>query len=231
MDDVRALLAVLPDAPLPRAEELEHADALIVVYPQGEREYAASAERVTAAIGLGPPVYVIAPPIDSGLARTYLQHTLLPGVYGVGVQAVASVDQLRYLEGMLEDLEIRTGIRAGLTALAVGFHNPRSINIMSDCLSAIRESSDRMTWIAFDHVEMAVSLGVEPDSPTVAAASATVVMTAAAYDLPVVYGSPPDAAYAAALGFRGCATGDPADLEGLQQVFRRTESDEDEEDS
>lgn len=233
MDDVRALLALLPDAPLPAEQDVEHADALIVVFPQDESEYAASAQRVSAAIALGPPVYVITPPLDSGLARTYLQHALQPGVYGVGVQSVASVDQLRYLEGILEELEIRAGIRPGLTAIAVGFHNPRSINIMSECLSAIRESSDRMTWIAYDHVGMAESLGTEPDSATVAFASSQVVMTAAAFDLPVVYGSPPDAEYAASLGFRGCATGEPDDLAGLREIFARpeSESEADEEDS
>ena len=233
MDDVRALLAVLPEAPLPSEAEVEHADALIIVFPQDESEYAAAAERVSSAIELGPPIYVVIPPLDSGLARKYLQSTLQPGVYGVAVQTAASVDQLRYLEGVLEELEIRADIRPGLTAMAVGFHDPRAINIMSDCLSAMRDSADRMTWIAFDHVECAASLGVEPDSATVTWASSQVVATAAAFKLPVVYGSPPDAAYAAGLGFRGCATGDPADLEMLRATFPRPESepDADEEES
>lgn len=233
MDDVRALLAVLPDVPLPSEAEVEHADALIIVHPQDETDYEGAGDRVAAAIQLGPPVYVIIPTLDSGLARSYLQHALQPGVYGVGVQRAASVDQLRYLEGVLEELELRAGIRPGLTAMAVGFHDPQAINIMSDCLSAMHDSSDRMTWIAFDHVEMAESLGVQPDSASVAVASSNVVMTAAAFDLPVVYGSPPDAEYAASLGFRGCATGDPNDLEGLKAIFTRPdpEPEEDEEDS
>ena len=233
MDDVRALLAVLPDAPLPGEAQVEYADAVIVVFPQDESEYGTSAERVAAAIELGPPVYVVIPPLDSGLARKYLQSTLQPGVYGVAVQTAASVDQLRYLEGVLEELEIRAGIRPGLTAMAVGFHDPRAINIMSDALSAMRDSADRMTWIAYDHAEMAQSLGVQPDSATVAMASSQVVLTAAAFDLPVVYGSPPDAEYAASLGFRGCATGDPSDLAALKEIFTRPEPepDEDEEDS
>ena len=233
MDDVRALLAVLPDAPLPTETEVEHADAVIIVFPQDEEDYDGTVERVAAAIELGPPVYVVIPPLDAGLARRYLQSALQPGVYGVAVQRAASVDQLRYLEGVLEELEIRAGIRPGLTAMAVGFHDPGAINIMSDALAAMRDSAARMTWIAFDHVELADSLGVPPDSPTVAAAAAQVVITAAAFDLPVVYGSPPDAEYAASLGFRGCATGDPEDLAGLRAVFTRpeTEDSEQEEDS
>ena len=223
MDDVRALLVALPNASLPDPSDAERANALILVHPQDEGDYANATERVAAAIALGPPVYLVIPPLDSGLARSYLQHALQPGVYGVAVQTVASVDQLRYLEGVLEELEIRAGIRPGLTAMAVGFHDPRAINIMSDCLSAMRDSSDRMTWIAYDHAEMAESIGVQADSATVALASSQVVMTAAAFDLPVVYGSPPDAEYAASLGFRGCATADPSDLQALRATFARPE--------
>ncbi len=233
MDDVRALFVVLPDAPLPDPSEAEQADALILVFPQDESHYPASTERVASAIQLGPPVYIVIPPLDSGLARKYLQSALQSGVYGVAVQTVASVDQLRYLEGVLEELEIRAEIRPGLTAMAVGFHDPRAINIMSDCLSAMRDSSDRLTWIAYNHVEMAESLGVQPDSPTVAMASSQVVMTAAAFNLPVAYGSPPDAEYAASLGFRGCATGESSELEALRATFARPEPETavDEEDS
>ncbi|MDE2892526.1 MAG: hypothetical protein OXN86_08510 [Chloroflexota bacterium] len=233
MDNVRAMFVVLPDAPMPGPADVEAADGLILVFPQDENDYGAANERAAAAIELGLPVYLVIPRLDSGLARGYLQHTLQPGVYGVAVQTAASVDQLRYLEGVLEELEIRAGIRPGLTAMAVGFHDPRAIDIMSDCLAAMRDSSDRTTWIAYDHAEMAQSLGVQADSPTVQQASSQVVMTAAAYGLPVVYGSPPDAEYAASLGFRGCATGELTDLESLRATFTRPEpeSDEDEEDS
>ena len=233
MDNVRAMFVVLPDAPLPDQSDVDAADGLILVHPQDETDYPAATERVAAALQIGPPVYLVTPTLDSGQTRSYLQHALQPGVYGVAVQTAASVDQLRYLEGVLEELEIRAGIRPGLTAMAVGFHDPRAIDIMSECLAAMRDSSDRMTWIAYDHVEMAESLGVPPDSPTVAIASSNVIITAAAYNLPVVYGSPPDAEYASSLGFRGCATAELNDLEGLRTTFTRPEpeNDEDEEDS
>lgn len=233
MDNVRAMFVVLPDAPLPDPSDVDAADGLILVHPQDETDYPAATERVAAALRIGPPVYLVIPTLDSGQTRRYLQHSLQPGVYGVAVQTAASVDQLRYLEGVLEELEIRAGIRPGLTAMAVGFHDPRAIDIMSDCLAAMRDSAARMTWIAYDHAEMAQSLGVPPDSPTVATASSNVILTAAAYNLPVVYGSPPDAEYAASLGFRGCATGELTDLEALQAVFTTPEPEngEDEEDS
>lgn len=228
MDNVRAMFVVLPDVPMPNPADVESADGLILVFPEDQNDYAAASERAAAAISLGPPVYLVIPRLDSGLARGYLQHALQPGAYGVAVQTAASVDQLRYLEGVLEELELRAGIRPGLTAMAVGFHDPRAIDIMSECLAAMRDSTDRMTWIAYDHAEMAQSLGVPADSPTVQLASSRVVMTAAAYDLPVVYGSPPDAAFAASLGFRGCATGELSDLESLRATFTRPEPENDE---
>ena len=233
MDDVRALLVLLPDTPIPDAATLEYADGLILVPPQDESDFSTVRERVSAAIELGPPLYLVIPALDSGLTRTYLQSALQSGVYGVAVQTAASVDQLRYLEGILEEVEIREGIRPGLTAMAVGFHDPRAINIMSEALAAMRDSADRMTWIAYDEAQFAESLGVAPDSATVAVGGSNVVLTAAAFDLPVVFGLPSDAERAAALGFRGCATDDPAELEGLRSIFSRPESESttDEEDS
>ena len=223
MDDVRALLVVLPFAPLPDAASVEHADAIVLVPPAEESEFGAAAERVVAALELGPPVYLIIPAFDSGLVRDYLLQTLQPGVYGVGTQSPSSVEQVRYLEGVIEDIELRAGIRSGLTAMAVGFEHPRALNIMSEALAAMREAADRMTWIAFNHEELAAELGVAPDSATVAYASSQAVLTAAAFDLPVVYGSPPDAEAAAALGFRGCATAEPSELERLRTIFDRPE--------
>ncbi len=227
MENVRALLAVSPDAPLPDQSDAVSADAIILVHPQDEGAYVAAAERVSEAIDLGAPVYLAIPTIDSGRCRAYLRHALQPGVYGVAVQTAASIDQLRYLESLLEDLEQRARIRPGLTAIAAGFHDPRALNIMADALSAMRSSADRIAWIAYDHTEMAESLGVPTDSPTVAVARAQAVITAAAFDLPIVYGSPSEAEYAASLGFRGCATGEPAELARLHAIFTQPESESD----
>ena len=231
MDDVRAVLILLPDAPLPSASSVEQADAIVFVSPEDETAYREAREQVAALLELGRPLYLAIPPLESGLARGYLQQTLQPGVYGVASRSPGSVDQLRYLEGVLEELELRNGIRPGLTAIAVGFEHPRAINIMPEALAAMRDASDRMTWIAFNHEELAQTLGVPPDSTTVSAAASQVVLTAAAFDLPVVYGSVPDAEVAAGLGLRGCATIDPGDLERLRALFSRPESDADGEDS
>ena len=233
MDDVRAVLIVLPDDALPEADIVSEASAIVLVAPDDPEQFAAQRERVASAVELGLPLYLAIPPLDSGLARDFLRHTLVAGVYGVASRPPGSVDQLRYLEGLLEDLELRAGIRPGLTAMAVGFEHPRAMDLMSEALTAMRDSADRMTWIAFNHEELAGTLGVEPDSPTVSVAAAHVVLTAAAYDLPVVYGASDQAESAAALGFRGCATIDASELGRLRSTFPEpvSTSDEGEEDS
>ena len=226
MDDVRAVLIVLPDASLPDPTSVAQADAIVLVGPDDADQFESQRDRVASALNLGPPIYLAIPPLDSGLAREYLQHTLQAGVYGVASRPPASIDQLRYLEGVLEDLEIRAGIRPGLTAMAVGFEHPRAMSIMSDALQALRDSADRMTWIAFDDEELAQTLQVPIDSNTVAVARSQVVLTAAAFGLPVVYGDIDAAGEAATLGFRGCATIDVSDLERLRSIFSKPDPDD-----
>ncbi len=228
MDDVRATLILLPGQPLPEAGDVAEAGALVLV-PDPDA-LVASAEQVKAALELGPPVYIALPPLHEGPIRDYLQALLLPGVYGVASRTPQSVDQLRYLEGLLEELEIRAGIRPGLTAMAVGFEHPRALVIMADALRAMRDSADRMTWIAFNHVELAETLGIDPASPTITAASAQAVLTAAAFGLPVVYDDPDEAESAASLGFRGCATTSPSDITRLRGIFPQPETEQNEED-
>ena len=107
MDDVRAMLVVLPESPLPAASDAEGASALILVPPADESDYKSAGRRAADAVKLGAPVYLVLPPLASGQSRAYLRQTLQPGVYGVAVQTAASVDQLRYLEGLLEEQELR----------------------------------------------------------------------------------------------------------------------------
>ena len=229
MDTVRAVLIVLPGEPLPDPAAAAAADAVVLVAPQDAADFAAERERAAELARRTERLYLAPPTIGSGDARAYLMSTLQPGVYGVAARAPSSVEQLRYLESLLEDLEIRADIRPGLTAIAVGFDHPRALTFMSDALTGMRESADRMTWIAFNHESLAATLGVPLESATVAQAGSQAVLTAAAFDLPVVSGSTADAEAHAALGFRGAATDDPADLERLRTVFDRPEPDATEE--
>ena len=219
MDDVRATLILLPGQPIPDGAD----GASVIVYVPDAEALEQSSREVDAALELGPPLYIALPPLAEGSLKRYLEPLLLPGVTGVASRPPQSVDQLRYVESLLEELEIRRGIRPGLTAMAVGFEEPRALTIMSDALQAMRDSADRMTWIAFNHVELAETLGVPPSSPTIEAASAHAIVTAAAFGLPVVYDDPDQAEYAAELGFRGCATIETSDMARLRGIFAQPE--------
>ncbi len=223
MDDVRALFILLPDAPLPNPDRVAEASAIVLVPPPDAS--ALAPQRVEAALALGPPIYLALPPLDQGSVQEHLQQLLLPGVYGVAARPPTSIEQLRYLEGVLEHVEIRVGIRPGLTAMAVGFEHPRALRIMAEALQTMRDSADRVTWIAFNHQELAQQLGVDPTSTTVSTALSQAVLTASAYDLPVIYGDPETVGSAHQLGCRGCATTDASELARLRAVFDRPEAD------
>ena len=219
MDDVRATLILLSGQPIPDGA----GEASAIVYVPDAESIEQSRGDVRAALELGPPVYIALPPIAEGSLKAYLAALLLPGVYGVASRTPQSVDQLRYVESLLEELEIRNGIRPGLTAMAVGFEEPRALTIMADALQAMRDSADRMTWIAFNHAELAETLGVPPSSPTIEAAAAHAILNAGAFDLPVVFDDPGQAERAAGLGFRGCATIDTSELARLRGIFPSSE--------
>ena len=236
MDTVRALLVLRWGEPAPFRTDVEAADALIALPPDDPDQFQAAADRVDDLIALGPPLYLAAPPIDSGRARDYLAATLRPGVYGVVARPPASVDQLRYLESILEDLELRAEIRPGLTAMAIGVGTPVALSIIGEALAALRQSADRVVWLAWNPNLIAQALDVEPHSSTVAQSGAQVVLTAAAHNLPAVRWnnqtpSADDIAAARLFGFRGVATSDPAALPGLRDAFPAAPADDQSDDS
>lgn len=224
MDAVRALLILPPVAAIPDAELAAPADAIIALPPSEPADYAAFRDRATALIDLGRPLYLAAPPVDSGRARDLLAAALAPGAAGVVVRPPASVEQLRYLESVIEELELKAGIRPGLTAMAVGFGTPRALSIIGECLDAMRRSAGRAAWVAWNPDMLARELGVPAASPTVAQAAGQVVLAAAARGLPAVrwINRPPafeDITAAAAAGFRGIATTDAHRLTRLRGAF------------
>lgn len=234
MDSVRSVLALPAGAEFPAAELVAAADAVVALPPADSGEFAGERERVDGLLGRTERLYVAAPPVDSGDARSYLAAALRPGVYGVVARPPSSLEQLRYLESLLEDLELRAEIRPGLTAMAIGFGTPQALALMAEALSALRGSADRTTWVAWNPQLVADALGVEPDSPTVTQSGANVVLTSAAYGLPAVRwmnGSPSEAEIgsARALGFRGIATTDAAALPRLAAAFPAAEAAESEE--
>lgn len=217
MDTVRAILMLPAQFALPPAEALTGADALIAIPPHDP-------ERIAALLEYSPPLYLAAPPIESGEAYRSLADALQPGVYGVAAPAVSSLDQLRYLESIIEDLETRAGIRPGLTAMGLTMDSPQATALIPEALRTLSSSAGRLTWVAWNPLALAQPLGIPADSPTISHAAAAVVLAAAAHDLPAVQWTDlplSDARIASArqLGFRGFAVLDPTDLPRLTDAF------------
>ena len=224
MDAATALLIIPPVAAPPSAEEAAEADALIALPPADADAFGQFGERVRALIEVGRPLYVAIPPVDTGLARELLLAALAPGVYGVVARPPSSIEQLRYVEGILEEAEERAEIRPGLTALAIGFGTPKALAIMPEALDAMRRSAGRVTWIAWNAEMLARELGAEPASPTIALAASQVVLAAAADGVGAVRwinGRPKrdEIVEARALGFCGLATTDAHSLRRIRGVF------------
>lgn len=224
MDAATALLIIPPVAAPPSAEEAAEADALIALPPSDADAFEQFGERVRALIEVGPPLYVAIPPVDTGLARELLLAALAPGVYGVVARPPSSIEQLRYVEGILEEAEERAEIRLGLTALAIGFGTPKALAIMPEALDAMRRSAGRVTWIAWNAEMLARELGAEPASPTIALAASQVVLAAAADGVGAVRwinGRPKrdEIVEARAQGFCGLATTDAHSLRRIRGVF------------
>ena len=217
MDTVRAILMLPAESALPPAEALARADALIAIPPHDP-------ERIAALLEHAPPLYLAAPPIESGEAYRSLADALQPGVYGVAAPAASSLDQLRYLESIIEDIETRAGIRPGLTAMGLTMDSPQAFALIPEALRTLSSSAGRLTWVAWNPLALAQPLGIPADSPTISHAAAAVVLAAAAHNLPAVQWTDlplSDARIASArqLGFRGFAVLDPADLPRLADAF------------
>lgn len=224
MDAATAQLIIPPVAAPPSAEEAAEADALIALPPSDADAFGQFGERVRALIEVGRPLYVAIPPVDTGLARDLLLAALAPGVYGVVARPPSSIEQLRYVEGILEEAEERAEIRLGLTALAIGFGTPKALAIMPEALDAMQRSADRVTWIAWNAEMLARELCVEPASPTIALAASQVVLAAAANGVGAVRwinGRPKrdEIVEARAQGFSGLATTDAHSLRRIRGVF------------
>ncbi len=135
-------------------------------------------------LAAGQRVYLHLRPVDARGLRDDLLACLLPGVYGVSLTRLRSLDQLRYLDSLLEDVEPRAEIAAGLTALGVWIDSAKSLTLAPD----LARGSHRLTWLGLDAASLASELDVDAHAGALDHARATVVFAAAANGLPAVAG-------------------------------------------
>ncbi len=174
-----------------------------------------------ALVAAGHRVYLHLPPLQSRQVREELLACLMPGVYGVSVPGLISLDQLTYVSTLLEELEPRVEITAGMTALGVWIDSARGLGIAAEVAAA----NDRLTWLGVDVEALAAESGFAADAAPADHARATVLFAAQAEGLPVVDGlSPADtesstAEHVKALGLRGKLSRDAGAARRFQALF------------
>ena len=158
MDTVRSLLLVPADADglagigadapaLPDATlvDLMHTDA-------GGHDAAVAA--IDALRQAGHRVYLHTRGPQSPDLREQLLATLSDGVYGVSLPGVVHVDQLRFVDSLLEDVEGRAGIEPGLTALGLWIESSAALGRVAQLAAA----SSRLTWLGVATAPLAMEL-------------------------------------------------------------------------
>ena len=153
--------------------------------------------------------------------REQLLATLRDGVYGVSLPGVVHVDQLRFVDSLLEDVEGRAGIEPGLTALGLWIESAAALGRVAQLAAA----SSRLTWLGVATAPLAMELALDAPAPSLLdAARAAVVFAAQASGLPAVEGLPlpslpPDDAGLRAHGLRGRLTRHPSEVGALNVAF------------
>ena len=225
MDTVRSLLLVPADADglagigadapeLPDATlvDLMHTDA-------GGHDAAVAA--IDALRQAGHRVYLHTRGPQSPDLREQLLATLRDGVYGVSLPGVVHVDQLRFVDSLLEDVEGRAGIEPGLTALGLWIESAAALGRVAQLAAA----SSRLTWLGVATAPLAMELALDAPAPSLLdAARAAVVFAAQASGLPAVEGLPlpslpPDDSALRAHGLRGRLTRHPSEVGALNVAF------------
>ncbi len=242
MDSVRSLLLLPPTAPVPDFRP----DATLLdltgtnpTGPDGDNDPAV-ATAVAALLGAGHRVYLHVHPVQTQRVRDGLLTGLVEGVYGVSLPGLVSVEQLRYVDSLLEEAEARAEIAVGLTAIGVWIETARALTLATE----IATGSHRLTWLGLNAAALAAELGIEaspairaagaPDAgDAIAYARATVLFAAQAAGLPAVEGllpprasshADPESEIAVAqevrrAGLRGMLTRLPAVGRRLSSIF------------
>ncbi|PZC49288.1 MAG: citrate lyase subunit beta / citryl-CoA lyase [Chloroflexi bacterium] len=228
MDSVRSLLLVPADDPAasdrataagssapPDATliDLMHTDAA------GHDDAAAS---IRARIAAGHRIYLHTRGPQSPDLRDQLLATLpSTGVYGVSIPGVVHLDQLRFVDSLLEDIEQHAGIEPGLTAIGLWVESAAALGKAGELAAA----SSRLTWLGVATAHLAMELALDAPAATLLDhARARVVFAAQASGLPAIEGLPlppiaPNDAHLRSLGLRGRMTRHVSEVAGLHAAF------------
>ena len=216
MDSVRALLLVPPDQPQADVP----ADATLLDLMHTDRDgLSAAAAAVDALVAAGRRVYLHTRGPQSPDLREHLLATLHPGVYGLSLPNATHIDQVRYVDSLLEDVEGRAGIELGLTALGLWIGSAAALAQAGEFARA----SHRLTWLGLASAQLAAELRLDQPAPALLDhARVRIVFAAQAAGIPAVEGLPTHDAVAMelrALGLLGALTRHAKAVPALQAEF------------
>ena len=192
--------------------------------------YDTAAASVDALLTAGHRVYLHSRGPQSPDLRDQLLATLRPpagdsagdsGVYGISLPGVVHVDQLRFVDSLLEDVERRLQIEPGLTAIGLWIESAAALGRAGELAAA----SSRLTWLGIGATHLAAELRLDAPAPALLDhARARVVFAAQARNLAAVEGLPaasigPDDAHLRSLGLRGRMTRHVSEVRGVHEAF------------
>jgi len=209
------------------------ADAIVVdledAVPTTEKRAARTTLRGTlpAVIAAGTPVFVRVNNVRTGLARDDVMAAVRPGLAGVVHPKTEQAQDLRDLDVLLREAELRYKVRPGDIQTIPLIETPRGVLRCEE----IALASDRVVALSVGGEDYTASIGVPSEGWGAALAHIrqTVVQVAAAYGLQPIdtpfaafrdeAGLRVDAEAARALGFKGKYAVHPDQVAPLNEIF------------
>jgi citrate lyase subunit beta / citryl-CoA lyase len=161
-----------------------------------------------------------------------LAHIVQPGLDGLVLPKVETVQQIQLVDAILRDRERQIGLALGKIALLIAIESPRGLlNAHS-----IATASPRVTGLLFGAEDLGKELGLpfrrEAEASELLFQRSTLVVAAAAANIQVVDGVWPDlldadglkryALQSRRLGFNGMSLIHPGQIETINQIFGPT---------
>jgi citrate lyase subunit beta/citryl-CoA lyase len=173
----------------------------------------------------GRTIFVRVNSVSTGLTRADLMEVVRPGLAGVVHPKSQHPQDLRDLDVLLREAEVRNKVRPGDIAVIPLIETPMAVLRCTDIARAI----DRVVALSFGGEDYATALGVPRSDAAFAHARGVVVTVAAALGIaaidtpfPVINderGLVREAALAAAMGFRGKYVIHPGQISAVNEAF------------
>jgi citrate lyase subunit beta/citryl-CoA lyase len=213
------------------------ADVIVIdledAVPASEKAPARALARaaITKLAGGQAPVFVRVNNVHTGLTRADLIGVVRPGLAGVVHPKSDRPQDLRDLDVLLREAEVRNKVRAGDTPVIALIESPGGVLDLRRIATAI----DRVVGLALGGEDYTAALGVPRSNDALTYARGAIVTVAAAQGIAAIdtpypaiddeRGLAKEAKLAAALGFRGKFVIHPGQVASVNKAFSPTAAD------